>query len=458
MGAFNVQKGAFVGMENFVEVIVIAAMLAVNAVFACYEMALASVSRARLEILLQVGRRGARCAVYMKERLEGSLAVIQLGITLAGAIAAATGGAAADERLAPWLVGMFGVSDGVAKVLALVLFVIPLSGVTIVVAELVPKMVGINNKEAVILALSPTMKMVSRVFYPVVFVFEAIVKRVMRMGQGRATGEKAAQDRTGLLELRAAASLARVMRIIGPMEERIVVSAVQLSERTVADAMAAERDIAMIPEGASMVEALIEAHMHMHTRYPVCMEPGNPQSISGYVTFKDIVTALRVDPGGTGLRGIVRPIRHISVTTTLAQALTDMVRDRVHIALATEGACVRGLITMEDIVEELVGDIRDEYDRLPAHLNAIGEGWLAGGGVLIEQLAKAMGGTLLAGVAGKLTLAEWVEGARVLSPRSGDTIEVGGVVVMVRKVRRNRVAEAVVRPSGIEVGRTVRAR
>jgi putative hemolysin len=186
------------------------------------------------------------------------------------------------------------------------------------------------------------------------------------------------------------------------------------------------------------------------------MEPGNPQSISGYVTFKDIVTALRVDPGGTGLRGIVRPIRHIPVTTTLAQALTDMVRDRVHIALATEGAQVRGLITMEDIVEELVGDIRDEYDRLPAHLNAIGEGWLAGGGVLIEQLATAMGGTVLAGVDGKLTLAEWVERARELSPRSGDTIEVGGVVVMVRKVRRNRVGEAVVRPAGIEAGGTAR--
>ena len=447
-------------MENFIEVFVIAAMLAVNAVFACYEMALASVSRARLEVLLQAGRRGARCAVYMKERLEGSLAVIQLGITLAGAIAAATGGAAVDERLAPWLVGMFGVSNGAAEVLALVLFVIPLSAVTIVFAELVPKMVGINNKEAVALALSPPMKVVSGVFHPVVFVLEATVKRVMRMGQDRVTGEKAAQDRTGLLELRAAASLARAMRIIGPMEERIVMSAVQLSARTVADAMAPERDIATIPAGASLVEALIQAHMHMHTRYPVCMEPGNPQSISGYVTFKDIVTALRIDPGATGLRGIVRPIRHIPVTTTLAQALTDMVRDRVHIALATEGARVRGLITMENIVEELVGDIRDEYDRLPAHLNAIGEGWLAGGGVLIEQLATAMGGTVLAGVDGKLTLAEWVEQARELSPRSGDTIEVGGVVVIVRKVRRNRVAEAVVRSAGIEAdgtGRTPQA-
>jgi putative hemolysin len=433
-------------MENLVEVMVIAAMLAVNAVFASYEMALASVSRARLEVLLQAKRRGARCAVYMKERLEGSLAVIQVGITLAGAIAAATGGATVDEWLAPWLVGTFGVTGGTAEFLALVLFVIPLSAVTIIFAELIPKMVGINNKDGVVLALSPTMKAVSGVFHPVVFVFEAVVKKVMRMGQGRWAGEKATDNRTGLLELRAAAALARATRIIGPMEERIVMSAVQLSARTVADAMVPARDIATIPAGASLAEALIEAHLHMHTRYPVCTEPGNAQSISGYVTFKDVVTALKVDPGGSGLHVIVRPVRRMPVNTTLAQALTAMIRDRVHIALVTEGESVRGLITMEDIVEELVGDIRDEYDRLPAHLNPIGEGWLAGGGVLIGDLAKAMGGAVLADVDSKLTLAEWVERAREPSPRSGDTIEVGGVIVLVRKVRRNRVAEAVVRP------------
>jgi putative hemolysin len=432
-------------MEDFIEVVVIAAMLAVNAVFASFEMALASVSRARLEVLLQARRRGARCAVYMKDRLEGSLAVIQLGITLAGAVAAATGGAAVDEQLSPWLVERFGVSGGVAEFWALVLFVIPLSVVTIIFAELVPKMVGIHNKEGVVLALSPTMRVVMGIFYPVVFVFEAIVKQIMRLGRGRGATDGAAQDRTGLLELRAAASLARAMRIIGPMEERIVMSAVQLSARTVADAMAPARDIAMIPAGANLADALVEAHNHMHTRYPVCAEAGKPQTILGYITFKDIVTSLKIDPGGSGLRGIVRPIRHIPVTTTLAQALSDMVRDRVHIALATEGTSVRGLITMEDIVEELVGDIRDEYDRLPTHLNAIGDAWLAGGGVLIGALRTTMGGTVLPGVDNAATLADWIGHTQELSPRSGDTLAVGGVVVMVRKVRRNRVSEVVVR-------------
>ena len=225
-------------------------------------------------------------------------------------------------------------------------------------------------------------------------------------------------------------------------------AAAQLSTRTVADAMVPASDIATIPAGASLEDALIQAHMHMHTRYPVCAEPGNPQSISGYVTFKDVIAALRVDPSGSGLRGIVRPIRRIPAGTTLAEALTGMIRDSVHIVLATEGEQVRGLITMEDIVQELVGDLRDEYDRLPAHLSQIGGGWLAGGGASIGALANALGGAVLTDVDPHMTLAQWVERGREPPPRSGDTVEAGGISLTVRKVRRNRVAEAVVRLTG----------
>jgi len=432
-------------MDLMVELLIIVLMLAGNAVFAAYEMALASISRARLEVLLQANRRGARCAVYMKDRLEGSLAVIQLGITLAGAIAAATGGAGVDDRLAPWLERHYSLSEGVSEFLALSLFVLPLSAFTITFAELVPKMIGIRNKEAVVLALSPGMKAVSHVFYPVVIMLEAVVNRLMAISQRRWKTADTSSERSGLLELRAAASLARATRVIGPMEERIVMSAVQLSTRTVADAMVASRDIATIPAGASLEEALVAAHLHMHTRYPVCGDGGAPQNITGYVTFKDIVTALKIDPTGTGLGGIVRPMPRIGSTTSLAQALTDMIRDKVHIALVMDGANVCGLLTMEDIVEELVGDIHDEYDRLPAHIHSIGDGWLVGGGQTIGSIAKTMGAPVFTGIDANLTLADWVDRTREVSPRSGDTIRANGMEVLVRKMRRNRVAEAVVR-------------
>jgi putative hemolysin len=425
--------------------IIILLMLTVNALFAAYEMALASVSRARLEVLMHANRRGANSAVHMKDRLEASLAVIQLGITLAGAIAAATGGAGVEEWLTPWFKEAFGLSETMASALALVCFVIPLSAVTIVAAELVPKMIGINNKEAVVLALSPAMRVVSRIFHPVIFIFEAVVKKLVRAGQTGFDGSSLQEGPAGLLELRAAAALARATRIIGPMEERIVVSAVQLSARTVAEAMVPAKDIATIPAAASLMDALIEAHMHMHTRYPVCKESGNPQSITGYVTFKDIVTALKVDPSGSGLSGILRPIAPISAKTTLAKALTDMIRDRVHIVLVMDDLTVLGMLTMEDIVKELVGDIHDEYDHLPAHMHLIGDGWLVGGGVTLGRLNGALGGSYFQDMDHQLALAEWVEHAREASVRCGDVIQSSGIEVYVRKVRRNRIAEAVVR-------------
>jgi len=428
-----------------VDFVIIVAMLAVNAVFASYEMALASVSRARLEVLLLAKRQGASSAVYMKDRMEGSLAVVQLGITLSGAIAAATGGAAVDEALAPMLVREWGLSARAAEALALGVLVIPLSAVTIVFAELVPKMVGINNKEWVVLRLSPAMRIVAGLFRPAVYVFETAVKFLMRLGKGVPVAH--APDQAGLLELRAAAALARATRIIGPMEERIVVSAAQLSARRVSDAMVPAKEITTIPFGASLADALIVAHTNMRTRYPVCRVSGDPDSIEGYVTFKDIVGALKIDPLGRGLPGIVRPIRRIGAETTLAQALTEMIRDRIHIALVADGTRVCGLLTLEDIVEELVGDIHDEYDRLPAHIHRIGDGWLVGGGAALGDLAKAMGVSGIGLEDEKMTLAEWGGRAKGAVVRGGDFLQLDGAEVLVRKARRNRVFEAIVRSS-----------
>lgn len=427
-------------------VLVIIIMLSINGIFAAYEMALASISRVRLEVLRQEKRRGTRSAIWMKEHLAGSLATIQVVCTFAGAIAAASGGVAVDEVLSPLLQTKFKLTAGMASACALILFVLPLSAITIVFSELLPKMTGINHNEWVVLKLSPMMKGITRFFRPLVFLFEWALKGLLQLGGAEVSGEGGKSKQAGLLELRAAATLARAKQVIGPLEERIVTAAAQLSGRTVSEVMVPVPDIKMINESATIAEALIEAHLHMHTRYPVASDLRDPNTIVGYVTFKDIVCCLKMDPWGRGVKGIIRPIHRFASTKNLAQALTDMIRDRLHIVLIMQHNAVCGLLTLEEVVEELVGDIDDEYDRLSAQVYQVGGGWLAGGGVTLGELARIIGLTELPPtIEPDLLLADWANDQGTRQARSGDIFRLANFEVLVRKMRRSRATESIIR-------------
>jgi putative hemolysin len=271
--------------------LVIIAMLALNAVFAAYEMGLASISRARLTVLLNEKKRGAADAVFMKDRIEASLAVIQLGITVVGSVAAATGGAGVTQRLSPYIQQHWHLSPISADVLVLALLVIPLTYVTIVFAELVPKMTALHNNEWVVLRLSPPMRVLSNVARPVVFIIEHTVKAVVNLLPRQARPDAGTRGQW-LHELRAAVSLARTSKLLGAREEKIVLAAAYLSTRPVRDIILPTKDISMIYVGSSLMDALVQAHLDMHTRFPVCMRPDDPQSIEAYVNFKD----LQADP------------------------------------------------------------------------------------------------------------------------------------------------------------------
>lgn len=434
----------------WVEGLVILAMLLANAVFAAFEMALASVSQARLEALAQLGRRGAAAALDMKTHLERSLAVVQVGITVAGAVAAATGGAGVDEALAPVLRSHVGLPVAWAEFVAVIVLVVPLSALTIVFAELVPKMFALDNKEYVALSLAPAMKAVSMVFYPGVFVLEKAVTRIMRFGRTKGRPPREPVDpEAGLMELRAAAATARANRLIGALEEQIVGAASRLSVRTVREAMLPAADIATIPEEASLADALIRAHLHMHTRYPVCAKDGDPQTITGYVNFKDIVAALKIHPADPRLANVKRPLPRMNGGTTLAQALTRMTRGNVHIAVVTgDDGRVLGMITLEDIVAELVGPIGDEYDSLPAHLQPLASGWIAGGGAALDAVRGATALPFSVAGAAAPTLADWCDANHPGGLRAGDVVRGPGCEVEVRKTRRARLMEGVIRQTG----------
>lgn len=430
-----------------IELAVMAAMIALNAVLAAFEIALASVGLARLHVLAGEGRAGARAAGYMKENVEGSLAGVQLGITLVGAVAAATGGAGAGEQLAPTLRGWLGVSPGLAEVLAVATVVLPLTVVTIVFGELIPKVFALRNREWVCLKLSPPMKWFVTAVWPVVWVLEAAATGLTAWGErllrGRVAGLGPAPP-LELQELRAVAALARTSRLIGPQEEKIILGAAGLTVRPVREVMRPADAMCMLDANQPVADALAAAHLDMHTRYPVTETPGDPQGVVGYVNFKDVVAHSRLAPHGPSLRGVVRPILSFPADAPVSGCLERLVREHVHIALVRgPDGRVAGMVTLEDMLEELVGEIEDEFDSLPDHAVVSGRGWVVGGGITPAKLREATGVELPAGPGEAVRhLSEWVLRRHPHPLRGGEVIDGGGVRVVVRKVRRRNVLEA----------------
>jgi putative hemolysin len=431
-----------------VELIVVAAMIAVNAVFAGYEIALASISAARLDALAKEHHRGAASALRMKQNMEASLAVVQLGITLVGAVAAATGGAGAEETIEP-LLRARGWSPGVAQLVAIALIVAPLTMFSIVFGELVPKVFSLRNKEWVCLKLSPPMEWFSYSVWPVVWLLESSVRWISAWGERRwkpkTHGERGPEEAT-LQELRGAAALARMSRLIGHREEGIILSASRLASTPLRKIMLPAEYISMLGAGQSLSEALIAAHQDMHTRFPISERPGDPQRIIGYVNFKDIVAALRIAPRDPSLRNIARRLRYFDADMSVADCLEHLMREHNHIGLVRDKTGqVVGLITLEDVVEELVGEIHDEFDRLPAHLTPVGKAWIAGGFVSLGELRETAGIDLPPTSDKPVhTLNDWIIERLGHPPHGGEELQFDSCRILVRKVRRTMVQEALV--------------
>jgi len=429
------------------ELAVIMFMLFFNAIFAAYEMGLASISRARLAALQNEKKRGAAEGLFMKERMEASLAVVQLGVTVVGAIAAATGGAGVQEEFAPYLRHALGVSGMVSEVLAIVVLIIPLTFVTVVFAELVPKMIALKNNETVVLALSPSMKLLSRIAHPIVAVIEATLKKVVGL-LTPSDGAEISSRKQWLHELRAAISLARTSKLLGEREEKIVLAAAHLSTRPVHDIFIPAQDISMIYIGSSLMDALVKAHLDMHTRFPVSEVENDAQSIQGYINFKDIVAALKINPSDPTVRGITRPIQKVKEDTALSALLEMMIQQKTHIVIViSQQGTVLGMATLEDVIEELVGEIEDEFDRLPAYIHTCGTScWIMGGGVPMSTVASTVGLQWQGTVGGGRvpTLAEWCAQQAGPALKGGEAIEADNLRVLPRKFRRKKVLEATV--------------
>ena len=425
--------------------LIITLMLVCNALLAAYEMALASVSRTKLSILVQEQKKGADSALYMKDHIEGSLATIQIGITLVSAIAAGIGGADADKLFTPWLQEHLYLHHHLAHIISVALVVFPLSLITIVFAELTPKTFALKNKEWVVLHMSPYMKPLYGFLFPVVRIMENIVGFLTQKTVRKNVDPKEAQ-KSAMADLRAAVAIASNSRLFSQTEEKIVLSSAMFCVRQIKEIQVPLEQVYMLYAGDTIADTFVKAHLDMHTRFPVYEELDNPQSIIGYLNFKDIFNATKTAAQGTAptTRSILRPIMRLDEDTPISSAMQQMMKAKQHICLVIDDDKITGILTLEDIFEELVGEIEDEYDFFPAYIRPFGEGLIVSATAQMKDVFEQLNLPLPPDLPAQQTAAQWTERHLGHPMATRESVTAHGLHVAARRFRRQKMMEVLV--------------
>ena len=324
----------------------------IGGVFAAAEISLVSLRDTQARALVSRGRRG-RIVAELNEDPNRFLAAGQVGVTLAGFLSAAFGGATLSGNLRPILEG-WGVPHGVADPLALVLVTIAISYLSLVFGELAPKRLGLQRAEAFALALGPMIDKISKVSRPVIWLLSASTNVVVRIlgGDPHARSEQMSDE-----ELR---DLVNAHETLGEEERRIVEDVFEAGDRQIREVMIPRTEVDFIDASTPVYKAAKEALHQPHSRYPVIR--GSADDVIGFVHVRDL---LDPDMASRSVRvgELARPALVLPWTRQLLAALADMRREGSHLAIvADEYGGTAGIVTMEDLVEELVGDIKDEYD------------------------------------------------------------------------------------------------
>lgn len=426
-------------------ILIILLMLSLNALFAAYEMGLASLSRTKLSILVQSKHRGAEAALFMKDHMEGSLAVIQIGITLVGAIAAAMGGAGADNKFVPFFRDTLKMPAQIAYFFSMAGVVIPLSFVTIVFAELTPKTFALKNKEWVVLKLSPFMKILYILLLPIVVIMEKIVQFLTHKAPSPTQDPKQLK-RVALEDLRTAAAIASSSRLFTKSEEKIVLASAQFALRTIREIQVPLEQVYMLNANDTIAQTLLKAHLDMHTRFPVLEDPNDNQTIIGYLNFKDIFTSTKTGSSSTiSARSIVRPILRLEEDTLISVALQQLMKNKQHICLVCNNGHINGILTLEDIFEEMVGEIEDEYDFFPAYIRPFGQAFVVSAAAPMTEVFTQLKLPVPANLPPTQTVEQWI--TVQLNGREAVKNEKffkDGLILETRKFRRHKLWEAIV--------------
>ncbi len=334
---------------------VVAALILLAALFVAAEIALISLRDSQVRQMATRGRRGARVAA-LSENPNRFLAAAQVGVTVCGFLSAALGAERIGTYVEPWLEGL-GFSRGWSNALSLVGLTLIIAYFSLVFGELVPKRLALFRTEAIALAAAPIIDVLAMIFRPVIWLLSHSTNFVVRI-----FGIDPAEQRTQMSE-EELLDLVTGHSALTAEEREIVEEVFNASERQVHEVMVPRTEVDFLDGSLTIAKAITQAVERAHSRYPVVR--GSSDEVIGFIHVRDLLeTSMGATTGNGGkIQELVRPVMFLPGTKGVLPALTEMRNQRQHLAIVLdEYGGTDGIITMEDLVECLIGEIRDEYD------------------------------------------------------------------------------------------------
>src|SRR5689334_23254801 len=342
-------------------------------------MALVSLREGQVRSLGRRGRRGAKAAKLASDP-NRFLASVQIGTTLATLVTGAYGAETLAGLLSNWLTRQ-GMSHDVASPLAFAIVTACVTFLTLVFGELAPKRLALQRTMPIALFAAPTLDVISRLARPVVWLLSISVNVTVRLLGGDPRQGRQAMTEQEVRELVAGT------QVISPDERRIVGEVFDAGKRQIREVLLPRTEVEFLAAGTSVGEAARIAATVPYSRLPVYQD--SYDNVIGFVHVRDLL-----GPGApersTPVEQVVRPIKFLPISKTVLSALSEMRRERAHLAIvADEYGGTAGIVTLEDLVEELIGDITDEYDTAQAAATKLPRGEVEVDGLLnLDEFAE----------------------------------------------------------------------
>jgi putative hemolysin len=415
-------------------ILIVLTLIVVAGLFVAAEIAQISLRESQVKQMAMRGKRGARVA-KLASNPNRLLAAAQVGVTFCGFLSAALGAEKLGVHFIPWLIDK-GISEKSANTISLVTVTIVIAYVSLVLGELVPKRLALFRTETIALWSAAIVDYIAMAFRPIIWLLSKSTDQVVRIFGIDPKEQREQMSEEELLDLVAGHAA------LTDEERDIVEEVFNASERQVHEVMVPRTEVDFIDGSLTIAKAIALASEKSHSRYPVVR--GSSDEVIGFIHVRDLIDPSLVNSQAK-IQELSRSIIFLPGTKGILPALTEMRAQRQHLAIVLdEYGGTDGIVTMEDLVETLIGDIRDEYDGDEQDLAASSRtgDFEVDGLMSLEDLSEQAGVDIPEGP--YETISGYVMHFLGRIPVEGDLLNVNGIRITVLSMEGKRVGRLLI--------------